>query len=330
MSQDIPAGLINLADDSLGAKALWANDEFFAAKERMLRPTEPEFRAGTFDANGQWMDGWETRRRRVPGHDSCVIRLAYPGIVKLIDLDTRHFTGNYPTQASVDATNDADPLAPGARWTTILPARALGGNRHNPFPIDDNSTWRSLRLNIIPDGGIARFRVCGIVQPDWTAVRTDELVDLFAIERGGIALLANDQHYGDIRNLNRPGRGVIMGDGWETRRRRESGSDWVIVKLGHPGTIQEVEIDTAHFRGNYPDRVSMQAALVRGLADEALESESANWPLLLPEQALGADAVHRFEDQLVKLGPVSHLRMTIHPDGGVSRLRLIGTVARPR
>jgi len=328
MNQDIPAGLINLADDSLGAKALWANDDFFAAKERMLRPTEPEFRAGTFDANGQWMDGWETRRRRVPGHDSCVVRLAYPGVVKFIDLDTRHFTGNYPTQASVDATNDADPLAPGARWTTILPAQALGGNRHNPFAIDDGSTWRSLRLNIFPDGGIARFRVCGIVQPDWSAVRNDELVDLFAIERGGIALQANDQHYGDIRNLNRPGRGVNMGDGWETRRRRVPGSDWVIVKLGHPGTIREVEIDTAHFRGNFPDRVSLNAMLVRGYADDALEASSMRWPLLLPEQPLTADAQHRFVTQLVGLGPVSHLRMTIHPDGGVSRLRLFGTIAR--
>jgi allantoicase len=274
------------------------------------------------------MDGWETRRRRIPGHDSCVVRLAYPGIIKLIDLDTRHFTGNYPTQASVDATNNADPLAPGAHWTTILPASALGGNRHNPFPIDDGSTWQSLRLNIYPDGGIARFRVCGIVQADWTAVRDDERMDLFAIERGGIALQANDQHYGDIRNLNRPGRGVNMGDGWETRRRREPGSDWVIVKLGHPGTIHEVEIDTAHFRGNFPDRVSLNAALVRGISDDSLAASSMHWPLLLPDQPLTADAQHRFVAELKALGPVSHVRMYIHPDGGVSRLRLVGTIAR--
>ncbi|HEY4646389.1 MAG TPA: allantoicase [Steroidobacteraceae bacterium] len=328
MNQDIPAGLINLADDSLGAQALWVSDEFFAAKERMLRPTEPVFRASTFDDHGQWMDGWETRRRRGPGHDSCVVRLAYSGVIKLIDIDTRHFTGNFPAQASVDATNDVDPLAPGTRWTTILPARALGGDRHNTFPIEDGSTWRSLRLNIFPDGGIARFRVCGVVRPDWTAVRNDELVDLFAVERGGIALQANDQHYGDIRNLNRPGRGVNMGDGWETRRRREPGFDWVIVKLGHPGTIHEVEIDTAHFRGNFPDRVSLNGALVRGLSDDALAASSMHWPLLLPEQPMSADAQHPFKKQLVGLGPVSHVRMNLHPDGGVSRLRLVGTIAR--
>ena len=330
MDDDIPAGLVNLADGSQGAQALWANDEFFAAKERMLQQSEPVFRAGTFDEHGQWMDGWETRRRRTPGHDSCIVRLAYPGVVTLIDLDTRHFTGNYPPRASIDATNDTDPMQPGASWTTILPARELGGNRHNAFRVDNNSAWRALRLNIIPDGGIARFRVWGIVQAEWDAVRDDEPVDLFAVERGGVALLANDQHYGSIRNLNRPGRGVNMGDGWETRRRREPGADWVIVKLGHPGTIREVEVDTAHFCGNYPDRVSMQAALVRGIADDALDSASANWPLLLPEQPLSADAVHRFKDQVVKLDPVSHVRMTIHPDGGVSRLRLFGTVARGR
>lgn len=328
MNDDIPAGLINLADGSQGALALWANDEFFAAKERMLQQSEPVSRAGTFDEHGQWMDGWETRRRRTPGHDSCIVRLAYPGVVKLVDLDTRHFTGNYPPRASVDATADPDPLQPGTRWTTILPVRELGGNRHNVFPVEDGSAWRALRLNIIPDGGIARLRVWGIVQADGTSVRDDELVDLFAVERGGVALVANDQHYGSIRNLNRPGRGVNMGDGWETRRRREPGADWVIVRLGHPGTIRQVEVDTAHFRGNFPDRVSMQAALVRGLAGDALESASADWPLLLPEQPLLADAVHLFRDQVVKLGPVSHVRMTIHPDGGVSRLRLVGTVAR--
>jgi allantoicase len=328
MNPDIPAGLINLADGSLGAQAIWANDEFFAAKERMLSPAEPVFRAGTFDDHGQWMDGWETRRRRVEGHDSCVVRLAYPGVIRLIDLDTRYFTGNFPPQASVDATRDADPLAPGTRWTPILPVRALIGDGHNVAPVDDSSVWRSLRLNIHPDGGIARFRVYGTVRADWNAVRGDELVDLLAIERGGVALQANDQHYGSIRNLNRPGRGLNMGDGWETRRRRTPGHDWVIVKLGHPGTIREAEIDTAHFRGNYPDRVSLQGALIRDLADNALASASTAWPVLLPEQRMSADAQHHFKGELARLGPVSHVRMNIHPDGGVSRLRLVGTIAR--
>jgi allantoicase len=329
VEQDIPAGLINLADASLGAAALWANDEFFAAAARMLNPAQPVAKPGTYDAHGQWMDGWETRRRRDPGHDSCIVKLALRGAIRVLDLDTRHFTGNYPPQASVDATDDADPVAGDARWTTILAKSALGGDRRNRFTVADPRPWRALRLNIYPDGGIARLRAWGVVQADWSGVRDGEIVDLFAIERGGVALAANDQHYGDIRNLNRPGRGVNMGDGWETRRRREPGADWVIVRLGHPGTIREVEVDTAHFRGNYPDRVSLQAALVADAAPDALPAQSEQWPVLLPEQKLRADAVHRYAQEVAPLGPVSHLRMTIHPDGGVSRLRLFGTVARP-
>ena len=329
MKQDIPAGLVNLADASLGASALWANDEFFAAKERMLDPAPPVSKPGTYDAHGQWMDGWETRRRREPGHDACIVKLAYRGAIRVLDLDTHFFTGNYPPQASVDATDDADPLARDARWTTILAQSALGGDRRNRFTVSDPRPWQALRLNIYPDGGIARLRAWGTVQADWTGVASDEVVDLFAIERGGVALDANDQHYGNIRNLNRPGRGVNMGDGWETRRRREPGADWVIVRLGHPGIIREVEVDTAHFRGNYPDRISLRAALLSEAAAESLPAASDQWPVLLPEQKLRADAVHRYSREVLALGPVSHVRMTIHPDGGVSRLRLFGTISRP-
>jgi len=138
-------------------------------------------------------------------------------------------------------------------------------------------------------------------------------------------LLANDQHYGQIGNLNRPGRGINMGDGWETRRRREPGHDWAVLRLGRPGTIDEIEVDTAHFRGNFPDRVSLQAALIDNIATEALENASATWPLLLPEQAMRADHQHKFKTELVRLGPVSHVRLNLHPDGGVSRLRLYGS-----
>ncbi|HEU0224564.1 MAG TPA: allantoicase [Steroidobacteraceae bacterium] len=325
----MPAGLINLADSSLGATALWANDEFFAAKERMLNPAPPVAKPGSYDAHGQWMDGWETRRRRDPGNDACIVKLALRGAIRVLDLDTHFFTGNFPPQASVDATDDTDPLEKHARWTTIMAQSALGGDRRNRFTVSDPRPWRALRLNIYPDGGIARLRAWGVVQADWSAVKDDEVVDLFAIERGGAALLASDQHYGSIRNLNRPGRGVNMGDGWETRRRREPGADWVIVKLGHPGTIREVEVDTAHFRGNFPDRVSLQAALIADAAADALPTQSEQWPVLLPEQKLRADSLHRFAQEVAPLGPVSHVRMTIHPDGGVSRLRLFGTIARP-
>ena len=326
MSSEVPGGLVNLAEGELGAEVLWVTDEFFAAKERMLSRAEPVSRPGTFDAHGQWMDGWESRRRRGGGHDAAIIRLGLRGVIRLIDLDTRYFTGNFPPQASVEATDDPDALKPEARWTTLLPPSALQGNRHNPFPIENREGWQFLRLNIFPDGGIARLRVWGDVRPDWHKIGARR-IDLFAVEHGGVGLIANDQHYGHIGNLNRPGRGINMGDGWETRRRREPGHDWAVLRLGRPGTIDEVQVDTAHFRGNFPDRVSLQAALIGDIATEALETASATWPLLLPEQPMRDDHEHRFKSELVRLGPVSHVRLNLHPDGGVSRLRLYGSIA---
>jgi allantoicase len=324
---EVPAGFINLAEDALGAEVLWVTDEFFAAKERMLSRVEPVSRPGTFDSHGQWMDGWESRRRRDGGHDAAIVTLGLRGVIRLIDLDTSYFTGNFPPQASVEASDDADPLKPDARWTMLLPRSPLQGNRHNLFPIENGDSWKFLRLNIFPDGGIARLRVWGEVRPDWHRIGTRR-IDLFAVENGGVGLLANDQHYGQIGNLNRPGRGINMGDGWETRRRREPGHDWAILRLGRPGTIDEVEVDTAHFRGNFPDRVSLQAKLIGSIATDALEADSASWPVLLPEQPMRPDHQHRFRSELAPLGPVSHVRLNLHPDGGVSRLRLHGTVAR--
>jgi allantoicase len=328
-SSEVPSGLVNLAEDALGAEVLWVTDDFFAAKERMLSRADPVSRPGTFDAHGQWMDGWESRRRRGGGNDVAVIKLALRGVIRLIDLDTRYFTGNYPPHASIEATDGPDPLQDGTRWTMLLPRSPLQGNGHNPFPIVNGECWRALRLNIYPDGGIARLRVWGNVQPDWSKVGTRR-IDLFALENGGVGLAANDQHYGQIGNLNRPGRGINMGDGWETRRRREPGHDWAVLRLGHPGTIEEIEVDTAHFRGNFPDRVSIQATLLdQEVSAETLDAASAKWPFLLPEQPMRADHQHYFISELARLGPVSHVRLNLHPDGGVSRLRLYGTISQP-
>jgi allantoicase len=329
MNATIPPGVVNLAEAELGAEALWATDDFFAPRARMLARAEPVSKPGVFDDNGQWMDGWESRRRRGGGHDACVVKLALPGVIRRIDLDTRYFTGNYPPHASVDATNDPEPLAQSARWHPLVAKSALQGNGFNGFAVESSEPWQFLRLNIFPDGGIARFRAWGRVRPDWSRVRPEEVIDLFALRHGGVGLIANDEHYGSIRNLNRSGRGVNMGDGWETRRRREPGNDWSVLELGHPGTVEEIEIDTAHFKGNFPDRVSLQAArLDRVSSVSALAAESETWPVLLPEQKMRADAQHRFRAEVAKLGPVSHVRLNIHPDGGVSRLRLYGRIAR--
>jgi allantoicase len=312
---------IRLEQPRLGTRVTHASDEFFAAKERLIQPADPVFIEDKYDDHGKWMDGWESRRRRAPGHDFCVVRLGVPGIVHGVEIDTRHFTGNFPPQASIDACVSDDDV-PESGWTEIVPRTDLAGDRQHFVEVSDKHAWTHLRLNIYPDGGIARLRIYGEVLAD---IESGGVIDLFALKNGGRALAASDEHYGSMHNLNLPGRGVNMGDGWETARRRGPGNDWVIAALGKPGVVERVEVDTAHFKGNYPDRVSVEAALFAS-HDEA-RPDSECWQALLPEAKLAMDKQHFFETQLMDLGPVSHVRMSIYPDGGVSRLRVFGRVA---
>lgn len=321
---------VNLADPRLGAKALSATDEFFAPTDRMLSREPAVFVVGKYDDNGKWMDGWETRRRRGPGHDSCVIRLGLPGAIRGFDIDTSHFTGNYPPAASIEAClSDGDPGAD-TQWVELVAPMKLSGNSHHYPAVTDARVWSHLRLHIYPDGGIARLRVYGEVARDWTQRGEDTLYDLVSIENGGRPVAWNDAHFGNPVNLLAPGRGENMGDGWETRRRREPGNDWCILALGTAGRIRKVEVDTAHFKGNYPDRCSLQATNAKNVPDQALVTQSMFWPVLLPEQKLSMDAVHVFDKQLADLGPITHVRLNILPDGGVSRLRLWGNIAKGR
>jgi allantoicase len=319
----------NLADSRLGARALSASDDFFADKERMLQPGEPEWRAGVYDDNGKWMDGWESRRRRDAGHDHCIIKLAAAGRLQLLEIDTRYFTGNYPPFASVEAARIDDAPTARTAWQPLLPRVELRGNERRFFRIEPQDLWTHLKLNIYPDGGVARFRAYGTVFRDWSRAGSGKTLDLAAALNGGRALGCNDEHYGSMHNLLLPGRGSSMADGWETRRRRTPGSDWVILALGHPGQLEAFEIDTAHFKGNFPHQVSINAALLPALgdgelSDADLRSECLYWPLLLEPQLLRADHLHRFRLNTKVTGPVSHLRVNIHPDGGLSRVRAFG------
>lgn len=315
---------INLADPRLGADTLACSDDFFAPMARLLQPQPAVFIPGKYDDNGKWMDGWESRRKRGPGHDWCIVRLARPGRIAGVDIDTSFFTGNYPPAASLDGCRPGrDPLD-GASWEPLLAATPLAGNQHHLIALEgESAVYSHVRLNILPDGGVARLRVYG--RPDGEPeVAADGLVDLAAALNGGYPVAWNDAHFGAAGNLLLPGRGVDMGDGWETRRRREPGFDWCILALGRPGTIRRIEVDTAHFKGNFPDRCSLQAGYAPGLSDQALVAQAQFWPSLLPETKLQADHIHVFLEAVADLGTVTHVRLNLHPDGGVSRLRLWG------
>ncbi len=322
---DLRTRYINVADERLGAVALCATDEFFAPKERMLRSTEPIWREGIYDEHGKWMDGWETRRRRDQAHDYCIIQLAAPATLAAVDIDTRHFTGNYPPLASVQACC-ADRAPDGnTNWSVLLPPTALSGNQHNLFALSSPDVWTHLKLNIFPDGGVARFRAYGRIVFDWAAPAADSApLDLAAALHGGRVLACSDEHYGSMHNVLLPGRAASMADGWETRRRRAPGFDWLIVQLGHSGRVHHIDIDTAHFKGNFPHQVSIQGVLLHGACDAHAVIQSMYWNCLLEPHLLSADCEHRFDSALHELGPISHLRVNIHPDGGVSRIRVFG------
>ena len=321
--------LVDLAAERLGGAAVLANDEFFAPKENLLRAAPAEWREGVYTDRGKWMDGWETRRRRTPGHDWCIVRLGMPGIVRGVVVDTSYFRGNYPEQCSldgcaVDGTPSADSLARDHAWGEILPKTSLQGDSRNEIAVEHDAPVTHVRLNIFPDGGVARLRVHGEVIPDWAALSRVGEVDLAALENGGWVVVCSDMFFGHRQNLILPGRSTHMGDGWETRRRRGPGNDWTIVRLGRPGSISRVEIDTDHFKGNAPGACSMSWCDAPRAGADALTSTAVTWHELLPRIDLQPHARHRFERELQTVERASHVRLDIYPDGGVARLRVFG------
>ena len=328
----VPAGVVDLASERLGGKAVLANDEFFAEKENLLKPGRGIFIPDKYTERGKWMDGWETRRRRTPGHDWCVVRLGLRGIMRQVDIDTNHFLGNHPPFASLDAlclTNDLPDevtVAESLPWALVLAQSPLNPGAQNLFHIRNLETWTHVRLNIFPDGGVARLRIYGIVVPDWSKHQTNELVDLAAIENGGVALACSDMFFSSMNNLIMPGRAENMSDGWETKRRRGPGHDWIILKLGRAGSIRKVEVDTNHFKGNYPDTCSLDVCVEPDAPTDEMTDAGIRWQEVLPKTKLQADTQHFFEREILPNERCTHVRLNIYPDGGVSRLRVWGMV----
>jgi len=329
--------LADLASVRLGGRVLEANDDFFAPKENLLKESTPVFIEGKYTDRGKWMDGWETRRRRTPGHDWCIIRLGLPGAIRGIVVDTSFFTGNYPERFSLEGCDLGERHPYGneksrlrsekTKWIQIVPETSLKGDSRNLFTVEHGGKFTHLRLKIYPDGGVARLRVHGEAVPGPGLLSRAE-INLVAVENGGSVVVSSDQFYGAPRNLLMPYRAKNMGDGWETKRRRGPGHDWVVLKLGVPGTIQRVEVDTAHFKGNYPDSCALQAASAKNSAVDALNASSLAWEEVLPNTKLKANHRHVFK-KLQHPGVATHVRFQIFPDGGVSRFRLFGRAQIP-
>jgi allantoicase len=326
---------IDLAAERLGGQVLAANDEFFAPKENLLKAGAPLWIEDKYTDVGKWMDGWETRRRRTPGYDWCIVKLGLPGIVRGVMVDTANFKGNYPEYCEIEAcTVDGDPNAKqledaATSWTTLLPKSPVAGDTENRFEVSSANRVTHLRLKIYPDGGVARLRVHGEVLPDWAAIeRTGGEIDLAAVEHGGLVIDSSDMFFGSRNNLILPDRSTGMHDGWETRRRRGPGHDWCIVRLGAPGRIRRVEVDTVHFKGNFPESCSLEVCSAgRGVTDSG-ELAALDWKEILSRTMLRADSLHVYESEIENAGIATHARFHIYPDGGVARLRLFGILAR--
>jgi allantoicase len=292
--------LPDLASRALGGTVVHANDEFFAARDNLITAAPPTFAPATFGAKGQVYDGWETRRRREPGYDHAIVRLGAPGVIQGVVVDTAFFTGNYPPYASVEACGMEGYPGPAelaaAEWTPIVARSALRGDARNLFPVTDRHRFTHVRLRIYPDGGVARLRVHGTVVPD-PRLFPDGVVDLAAMEYGGLVVGCSDMFYGSPQQLILPGLARVMGEGWETARRRDDGNDWVRVRLAAPGRVRLVELDTSHFKGNAPAAARLTGVDAR-VADPA---DPAAWVEILPRTRLQPDTRHRFP---VGFGPV--------------------------
>jgi allantoicase len=320
------SSLVDLASEHLGGAVIAANDEFFAPKERLILPEPAVFIPDKYTDCGKWMDGWETRRRREPGHDWCVLRLGLRGIVRSVVVDTAHFKGNYPESCSIDAAvveghPAAAEIVAKAAWTPILDRTALRGDSENVFDVRAQQATH-LRLNIFPDGGVARLRVLGEVTPDWHALaRAGGDIDLAALENGGLVIACSDMFFGRMQNLILPGPSRGMHDGWETKRRRGPGHDWAVVRLGWPASIRRIEVDTSYYKGNAPGRCSLDWCRRAPEGNEMWTSWP--WQPLLAETPLQPHARHTFETSVAR-DVTMFVRLNIFPDGGVARLRLFG------
>ena len=320
-------GMIDLAQSRLGTKIVYKTDEFFAPAKRIINPWPPIFKEGVFDKHGKWMDGWETRRKRDKGHDYLILKLGKPGKIYKVDIDTSYFSGNQPRQVSLDACFTKKKIPnKNSNWIKILKKKSTKPNSHHFFNIKNKSIFTHVKLNIYPDGGVARIRIYGSMQIKKKF--TKKIINLTSVLNGATPIACNNEHFGRAENILAPGKGKNMGDGWETRRSRGKNFDWLILKCATEGKISTIQIDTHHFKGNYPDKCSLQASYINGkIKNSSIIQKSKKWKLLLNKVKLNAHKKHNFRNTLMKNKKINYIRINIFPDGGISRIRVFGKVS---
>ena len=317
-------GLIDLAQPRLGSKVIFRTDDFFASADRIIDPSAPVFKEGLFDKNGKWMDGWESRRKRTPGHDYLIIKLGKPGSISKVNVDTSHFNGNQPSMISIEACNSKSNNIKNFKWKSLLGKKKTKANSPHIFKTSSKSVFTHIKLNIFPDGGVARLRLYGNISKEKNDFE-NKTINLASLLDGASVIACNNEHFGKAENILAPGKAKNMGDGWETRRRRDKGFDWLILNSIDGEKIDKIEISTHHFKGNFPSHCSLQAAYITTKkSSSSIVSGSNKWKILMNKTMLKANKTHTFRNVLMKNDKINFIKINIFPDGGISRFRIFG------
>tara|TARA_B110000438_G_scaffold202549_1_gene194158 strand:+ start:36 stop:1025 length:990 start_codon:yes stop_codon:yes gene_type:complete len=317
-------GLIDLAQPRLGSKVIFKTDDFFGSANRIIDSSSPVFKEGLFDKNGKWMDGWESRRKRTPGHDYLIIKLGKPGSISKVNVDTSHFNGNQPSIISIDACNSKSNNIKSFKWKNLVSKKKTKANSHHIFKTSSKSVFTHIKLNIFPDGGVARLRLYGSISKENNNFGK-KIINLASLLDGASVIACNNEHFGKAENILAPGKAKNMGDGWETRRRRDKGFDWLILNSIDGEMIDKIEISTHHFKGNFPSHCSLQATYIpTKKSSSSIVSSSNNWKTLMNKTTLKANKTHTFKNTLMKKNKINFIKINIFPDGGISRFRIFG------
>jgi len=317
-------GLIDLAQPRLGSKVIFKTDDFFASANRIIDPAPPVFKEGIFDKHGKWMDGWESRRKRTTGNDYLIIKLGKSGRIHKVDVDTSHFHGNQPAMVSLEGCNSKSKNIKSLKWKTLISKKKTKANSHHLFKVSSNQTFTHIKLNIFPDGGVARLKLYGSITNKENKYGNKN-INLASLLNGAAIIACNNEHFGKAENILAPGKAKNMGDGWETRRRRNKGFDWLILNCVKGQNISDIEISTHHFKGNFPSHCSIQAAFIPNKKSaKSIVKTSNKWGHLLNKVKLSANKTHKFNKKLMKNNKINYLKINIFPDGGISRFKIYG------
>ena len=316
-------GLIDLAQPRLGTKIIYKTDDFFASANRIISPSNPIFKEGVFDKHGKWMDGWESRRKRTAGHDYIILKLGKPGKISKIDVDTSHFNGNQPAMVSLEGAYSNSNKINQIKWQILLSKKKTKANSHHFFSINSKKIFTHIKFNIFPDGGVARLRLYGSIAKSLNF--KNKKINLASLLDGASVVACNNEHFGKAENILAPGKAKNMGDGWETRRRRGKGYDWLILNSIDGKEIDRIEVSTHHFKGNFPSHCSLQGSFIsNSRSSKQIVNSSSNWKYLLKNAKLSSNKIHVFKNSLMKKEKINHIKINIFPDGGISRFRIYG------